>query len=135
MKTRVRVVSFALLFAAGNARPAQAQEVRTIRSTEPPAWGTTVRLVPEVRVGEVDGDEKYLFGRIRNVAIGKDNALIVADDKTPILRMYDAKGKFVRDIGRSGEGPGEYRSMGGVRTLPDGRILLWDNRIQRLTYY
>ena len=25
--------------------------------------------------------------------------------------------------------------MGSVRTFPDGRIVLWDNRIQRPTYY
>jgi 6-bladed beta-propeller len=111
------------------------QSARVIQSTEPPVWGASVRLVQELRVGEVDGDESYLFGRISNVAIGKDGGVIVADDKTPVLRMYDAEAKFLRTIGRAGEGPGEYRSMGGVRTLPDGRILLWDNRIQRLTYY
>ncbi len=122
-------------FAVSFSTTATSQSARVIQSTEPPVWGASVRLVQELRIGELEGDESYLFGRIRNVAIGKDGAVIVADDKTPILRMYDAKGRFLRNIGRAGEGPGEYRSMGGVRTLPDGRMLLWDNRIQRLTYY
>ena len=125
----------ALLLAAGVSVPLAAQSPRVVRSTEPPAWGSAVRLIPEMHIGEVDGEEAYLLGRVRSVAIGKGGAVIIADDKTPILRLYDARGTFVRDIGRSGEGPGEYRSMGGVRALPDGRILLWDNRIQRLTYY
>ena len=94
-----------------------AQSTRLVRSTEPPAWGATVQVVPELRIGLADGDEHYLFGRIRKVAIGKDGTIIVADDKTPVLRMYDANGKFVRDIGRAGEALGEYRWMGGVGTF------------------
>lgn len=38
-------------------------------------------------------------------------------------------------IGRSGDDPSKNRSMGGVRTLPDGRIVLWDNRRRILTTY
>ena len=125
----------ALLLAAVVSATLTAQSPRVVRSTEPPVWGSAVRLIPEMHIGEVDGVEAYLLGRVRNIAIGRDGAVIIADDKTPVLRLYDARGTFMRDIGRSGEGPGEYRSMGGVRTLPDGRILLWDNRIQRLTYY
>jgi len=71
-----------------------AQSARVIPSTDPPAWGASVRLVQELRIGLVDGDEAYLFGRIRNVAVGKDGAVIVADDKTPVWRMYDANGRF-----------------------------------------
>ena len=53
-----------------------AQPARVVTSVEPPLWGTTVRLVRELHIGEFDGDERYLFGRIRNVAIGKGGAKI-----------------------------------------------------------
>ena len=116
-------------------RICDAQSVQVVRSTQPPIWGSSLQLVRRMHIGEVDGDERYLFGRVRNVAVLKSGTVVVADDKTPVLRMYDSRGKFLRDIGRAGEGPGEYRSMGGVGATPDGRIILWDNRIQRLTYY
>ncbi len=122
--------------AAGSAfvpHRAEAQSPVVIRSTEPPAWGASVRLVREVHIGVLDGDPDYELGRVRNVAIGQNGRIIVADDAASALRMYDANGKFVRLIGGRGEGPGEYRSLGGVRTLPDGRIALWDNRLRRLT--
>ncbi len=117
------------------ARAASAQAPIVVRSTEAPAWGAAVRLVEELRIGVLEGDPDYELGRVRKVAVGANGQIIVADDAAPALRVFDANGKFVRIIGRNGEGPGEYRSMGGLATLRDGRILLWDNRIQRLTTY
>ncbi len=112
-----------------------AQSPIVVLSTNPPVWGTSVRLIEELRIGVLDGDPDYEIGRIGDVAIGARGEIIVADDATPALRVYDSTGVFVRIIGGNGEGPGEYRSMGGVGTLRDGRIVLWDNRLQRLTTY
>jgi len=83
----------------------------------------------------LDGDEEYMLGKVYNVAIGRAGTVLIADHLVPVVRMYDARGKFIRNVGRSGEGPGEYRSIAGLKTFPDGRIALWDNRIQRLTTY
>jgi hypothetical protein len=58
------------------------------------------------------------------LAVGAGNALVIADDAIPALRIFDSTGTFVRVIGRLGDGPGEYRAMGGVRTLSDGRSVL-----------
>jgi hypothetical protein len=113
---------------------AAAQPPRVVRAGAP-AWGATPRLVEELRIGVAEGDEQYMFGRIEGFAIAPGGGIVVGDDQVPVLRMYDARGRYLRDIGRRGEGPGEYRSIAGLGTLPDGRIALWDNRIQRLTVY
>lgn len=102
---------------------------------ETPGWGDDLTLDLEARVGVLDGAPDYELGRVVHVAIGVDNAFVVADDAAPALRIFDSTGTFVRVIGRLGDGPGEYRSLGGVRTLPDGRIVLWDNRRRLLTMY
>lgn len=112
---------------------ADAEQPQGIRSTAAPAWGTDVRLVEELRIGALEDAEHYMFGRIAAVALGPDGSVYVADSQVPVIRMYDARGRFVRDIGREGEGPGEYRSIGGMRGLPDGRLALWDNRNGRIT--
>jgi hypothetical protein len=112
-----------------------AQSPVVVRSTAPPVWGSSPRLVEEMRIGVLDGDEEYMLGLVYNVAVGRNGTVIIEDHQLPLLRMYDASGKFVRNIGRAGEGPGEYRSIAGVETFPDGRIVVWDNRIQRLTVY
>ena len=102
---------------------------------ESPQWGTDLRLVPEARVGVLDGAPEYELGRVAQLAVGADDAFVVGDDAVPAVRIFDSVGRAVRVIGRVGDGPGEYRSIGGVRTLPDGRIVLWDNRRRLLTTY
>ncbi len=115
--------------------PLGAQQPVVIKSSNPPVWGAGVRLIEAARVGVLEGDPNYEIGRVASVAIGASGEFVVADDATPALRVYDSTGVFVRIIGGNGEGPGEYRSMGGVATLRDGRIMLWDNRLRRLTTY
>jgi hypothetical protein len=105
------------------------------RPNDSGVWGANVRLVEEVRIGALEGADEYLFGRIVGVASGHNGAIYVADGEVPIIRMYDARGKFIRNLGRSGGGPGEYRAIGGIRTLRDGHLALWDNRSQRITVY
>lgn len=100
-----------------------------------PQWGATLTLELEARVGVLEGAPEYELGRVSQVAVGAGNAFVIADDAIPALRIFDSTGTFVRVIGRLGDGPGEYRAMGGVRTLPDGRIVLWDNRRRMLTTY
>src|SRR5687768_5222997 len=130
-----RLGTLALIATLGDTRLVAAQQPEIIRSTAPAAWGNRLRLVEEVRIGKLDGSDEYLFGSIEGVAVGRDGMIHVADGQVPIIRSYDAQGRFVRNIGGKGQGPGEFGNIGGMKTLPDGRIVLWDNRNQRITLY
>jgi hypothetical protein len=92
-------------------------------------------LVQELSIGVVDGDETYMFGDVADLAVGNDGSLFVLDRKVPVVRQYDANGKFVRNVGRLGSGPGEYRSASGLAVLKDGRLLLWDTGNWRVNVY
>jgi hypothetical protein len=86
-------------------------------------------------IGAADGAEDYLIGEIGDMALGRDGSLFVYDGQVPVVRQYDASGKFVRRVGRSGSGPGEYRSVSGIATTPDGRLLVWDTGNWRVNVY
>ena len=94
-------------------------------SREGGRWGD-VRLVEEIRIGELEGPEEYLFGRIGSIAVGPEGSIYVADYQQVSIRQYDSAGQYVRAIGRTGEGPGEYRRILGMKTLPDGKIAVLD---------
>lgn len=84
-----------------------------------------LHAVEELRIGDLEGDDEYIFGSINDIAIGTNGEIIVADGQVPVVRMYDKDGTFVRNIGREGRGPGEYQVLGGLRTTSDDKIVIW----------
>lgn len=83
-------------------------------------------LVPELRVGALDGPEETTFGNILAVRPAPDGGLVVYDQQVPAVRLFDAQGAFVRNIGVKGGGPGEFGHLNGIVTRADGRWVLWD---------
>lgn len=98
--------------------------VRTLSGGD---WAAPAMLTAEVRIGEFEGADEYLFGSITGLAVDADGNMYVYDSQVPALRQYAPDGTYVRTFGRSGGGPGEYNnSDGGMAILPDGRIVLRD---------
>jgi hypothetical protein len=96
----------------------------TVRGT----WkaGQEWRLVPEVRIGSVDGDEAYTFSMVVGLVLDDLNRVWVADYQEQNIRVFDSRGAHVRTIGRKGSGPGEFRSVSGMVRMPDGNVVVLD---------
>jgi hypothetical protein len=106
-----------------------------VRAAQQPRHPGVATLVEELSIGVADGAEEYMLGEIADIALARGGSIYVFDRQVPAIRHYDAQGKFLRTIGRRGEGPGEYRSTSGLATMPDGRLLLWDTGNWRINVY
>jgi hypothetical protein len=90
--------------------PAQAPR-DTVRINHPDGglWKTPRRLV---QAGSVELPASHDgFGRVADLAVTLDGGVFVFDAEGPsgpTLLQFDVRGRFVRTIGRSGEGPGEF---------------------------
>lgn len=125
-----------LLPGPGPVRPnVQEQDTLTVSADNPPVWGTDLRTVEELRIGCLDGAGGCTFGDISSVAVGNDGSVFVADRFGPTLKVFDSEGVFYREIGRAGDGPGEFRRIGGMTVLPSGDIAVWDQPNQRITVF
>ena len=89
---------------------------------------------PALVVGELDGPEEYLFGRIASVARDGAGNLVVADSRAGEIRVFDARGRHLRTFGGTGEGPGEFRMLNGAWLVPNG-IAAVDGEQQRITRF
>lgn len=90
---------------------------------------------PMVTIGEIEGDPAYLFHSIADARFLPDGRIVVADGGQSVIRVYGSDGEFLTGMGRSGEGPGEFRRIRDVWIEPPDTIGVWDPRGGRLTAY
>ena len=132
MRTIDLATSIAVLVASGTGLGAQ-DTLRTAIDMRP-AWGDSLRVVEELRIGELEGLPEVTFGRVSSVCLAPDGSIQVFDDGSTIIRRYDREGTYLGDVGRAGGGPGEYFSSLGLKPHPEG-CALWDPRNARISLY
>jgi hypothetical protein len=113
----------------------EGEGVRTVRTLGGSVWGNGARLVEEVSVGVETGPDEYMLGSVWGLCLD-DERIYVLDTAVPALRLYDRQGRYLKDIGRKGAGPGEFDRPMSVRVDPGtGRIFVRDDPQGRLTVY
>ena len=88
---------------------------------------------PLVRIGVLDGPMEYMFGKVTGAIRLEDGRVVVADEQSHEVRMFDAGGRHVWTSGRQGEGPGEYGGLRLLRGCPGAAITVFDWHLDRIT--
>ena len=72
---------------------------------------------PDLTIGVAEGDTAYEFYGVYGARRLSDGGIAVLNSGTYELRYYDEAGKFIRSVGRPGDGPGEFAGRFGPRFL------------------
>ncbi|MCE2531268.1 MAG: 6-bladed beta-propeller [Acidimicrobiia bacterium] len=110
-------------------------DTTVVRTLSGSVWGGDATLVPEMSIGEVDGPDEYLFGRIGSIAVDSDHNVYVFDQQAREVRIFDARGGYLRTLGGPGQGPGELQQPEAMALLPDRRVVVRDPGNARLQVY
>lgn len=95
----------------------------------------TYNLVEEVSIGEETGPEEYLLNRPFELKIDDQGYFYMSDLSDCHILVYDDSGKYVRTIGRKGQGPAEFLMPAYFDFSPDGRIFINDGGNQRISIF
>lgn len=111
----------------------------SIVQNETPAWKKgqewRVSAEPVTDVGVADGDPNQQFARVSHALRLSDGTLLVADGQANEIRAFDAQGRFLRKMGRSGGGPGEFRGLESLHLLPGDTVAAYDYQGPRVTFF
>jgi hypothetical protein len=110
--------------------------VRIVTSGAGGQWaeGSQWRAVEDLRIGEVEAAPEYTFIDIGAVAVAPGDTVFVLDQADQTIKAYDPQGRFVRQFGGEGEGPGEFRFPAELIATPRG-LLTFDWQLRRLTLF
>ncbi len=84
-----------------------------------------------IRVITDDEEAGYFFNRISGAVITPCNEIIISDDLQNKLYHFDSEGKFIKQVGQQGKGPGDFYRPRNLDLSPDGKqiyIMDWINR-------
>ena len=123
MKGHARVVTDSLIPAAAMflalcAVAGCAEGAREPSSDEIPTFEGSVDL----EIGEIVGDDPYLFTRIGSIVEDPGGRPVVADVQSHEVRVFGPEGRFLFRFGGQGEGPGELTQPCCLAFGPDGAL-------------
>lgn len=103
-----------------------------------PLWGSVpgweVATAPTVRIGLTDGDPNYLFSRVAGAVRTPNETIVVGDGTSNQVRFYDQSGHFLRSVGRTGQGPGEFEYLRSLKRCGGDSIFAFDLNWQTKVY-
>jgi hypothetical protein len=83
-------------------------------------------LVPLFEIGKYVDESSTIFADLRDVAVDGDGRIHALDAQAAEIRVYTAAGALDTVLGRSGEGPGEFSRVNGLRVGLDGALWVSD---------
>lgn len=104
--------------------------VRIVENTRPAwasiqAWTLSNQHTVDIGSGE---DSLYELATVMGATRLADGSIAIANMGTSNIRVYDARGRYLRAIGRRGQGPGEFRQVMGLVRRPGDTLAVNDSR-------
>jgi len=90
---------------------------------------------PGFTVGQREGPSEYALGDVIDAAISSSGELYVLDRQTSGVSVYDSTGEFKYQIGRRGDGPGEFGAPAKIALTSERELIVLDmwQRIHRFS--
>jgi len=86
-------------------------------------------------VTEISGDAPPYLGSVGEVGLRSDGGLVVEDNMTDELRLFDSDGHVTRLMGGAGNGPGEFQNLTTMTVLPGDTVVTYDRRLYRISAF
>ncbi len=102
---------------------------------DPPKGAPTKLVLEAVYTVGGGGKPDESFVEITALDVLKDGTAYVLDTKDSRVKVFDAKGQFLRAFGKAGQGPGELNKPVGIIITPENEILVEDALNQRLAVF
>lgn len=97
--------------------------------------GWTIVPEPILTIGQLDGDDPYLFTRVWDALRTADGQLVVVEATVHEIRVFDREGHHEATFGGQGGGPQEFGGAPWISLAAPDTLVVWDPGHYRLSRY
>ncbi len=118
-------------------RTADQDAVRIVHNRSP-RWGDDPKVALQFvqKIGQLDTeDDNYLLYRPADVIRAEDGTIYVLDNGNNRIQAFDAEGRYLRTLGRQGQGPREVESPFSMDLSEQGALHVCDLGNQRIQVF
>jgi hypothetical protein len=111
--------------------------ITVVKNPKEPVYPEDICIVKEeLSIGEAEGRKEYMLSGVIDIAVDDADNIYAADRKENHIRVFDKNGRYVRTIGRPGQGPGEFDGrITKIQITPQNELLAYDRRAFKLTFF
>ncbi len=110
--------------------------ITVVKNPREPMYGNEVFSIEEdLKIGEIQGDENYMFNVIGPLAVDDEGNIYVADLGERHIKVFDVNGEFLRVFGREGQGPGEFGRIWDIYINAKNELMVIDERYRKIHYF
>jgi hypothetical protein len=121
--------------AAGKVRTETVDGVTLVHNPSLPLDpGKTVRFEEEVSFGAEESGPGAIY-KPGQFAVDARNRVYIFEYSESVIKVFGEDGKFLKTIGRKGQGPGEFGQALFIGFCPDGRIFVTDSQNRRTSFF
>ena len=104
---------------------------------EPMFQGSIFKLEEDLSIGQIEGKEEYMFEFLWEILVDeKENIYAInLTGRESQIRVFDRLGKYIRNIGRMGQGPGEFTSASHLQITPNNELMVIDTNSSKLSFF
>ncbi|MDH4271509.1 MAG: 6-bladed beta-propeller [Candidatus Aminicenantes bacterium] len=93
-----------------------------------------VVLTEELTIGG-GADPDKSFSQVSTFVVDDEGTIFALDFKDQKIKVFDRAGKYIRSIGKPGQGPGELGMASGIQLTADGTLVVEDATNRRLAQF
>ena len=133
------ILSFCLIVCKEKIQKAKVETIEGVTYIHNPATplhpSRTVIFEEEYTYKDTDESGEIRLFKPGRFAVDAEGKVYIADESDMAIKVFDQAGKFLRAIGRRGEGPGEFSTVGQIFPFPGRRLLVADPLARRTSFF
>jgi hypothetical protein len=112
-------------------------DVTIVKNPKEPIYKTPIlELKEELSIGGPEAKGQEVFDDIGEFIVDDSGNFYISDRKEDHIKVFDGTGRYLRTIGRHGQGPGEFEGIAGLSIVSlTGELVVYDVLQMRFSFF